>query len=82
VHNPEPQNTSDIAEVVRNITIPETTKFGYVACEFSSVKEIRNYLRKKRNWTSKELYAYSYWKAGVAENESQADRHKEKDSIE
>ncbi|GAE63206.1 putative siderophore-interacting protein [Chryseobacterium indologenes NBRC 14944] len=82
VHNPEPQNTSDIAEVVRNITIPETTKFGYVACEFSSVKEIRNYLRKERNWTAKELYAYSYWKAGVAENESQADRHKEKDSIE
>jgi NADPH-dependent ferric siderophore reductase len=46
------------------------------------VKEIRTYLRKEKNWTSKELNAYSYWKAGVAENESEKDRHKEKDSME
>lgn len=81
LHNSEPQISSEIAEVVKNIDIPETSKFGYVACEFSSVKEIRTYLRKERSWTSKELYAFSYWKAGKAENESQADRHEEKESI-
>ncbi|MEJ5051633.1 siderophore-interacting protein [Chryseobacterium culicis] len=82
LHNAQRHISSEIVNVVKSIEIPETTKFGYVACEFSSVKEIRTYLRKEKNWTSQELYAYSYWKAGVAENESQADRHKEKDSME
>ncbi|MET3037051.1 siderophore-interacting protein [Chryseobacterium sp. NRRL B-14859] len=81
LYNSQPQISSEIADIVRNIEIPETAKFGYIACEFSSVKEIRTYLRKEKNWTSQELYAYSYWKAGSAENESQADRHKEKDSL-
>ncbi|MGN7757524.1 siderophore-interacting protein [Chryseobacterium sp. 22532] len=81
LHNPTPQISSEMADVVKDIAIPETTKFGYVAAEFSSVKEIRTYLRKEKNWTSQELNAYSYWKAGVAENESEKDRHKEKDSM-
>jgi len=81
LHNAEPHISSQMAEIVKSIVIPETTKFGYVATEFSSVKEIRTYLRKEKNWTAKELNAYSYWKAGVAENESEKDRHKEKDSM-
>ena len=82
LHNAQPHISSEIADAIRNIDIPDASRFGYVACEFSSVKEIRTYLRKEKNWTSQELYAYSYWKAGVAENESQADRHKEKESME
>lgn len=82
VYNTEPESGSDLAGVIKTITIPETSKFGYVACEFSSIKEIRSYLRKEKNWTQQELYAYSYWKSGVAENESKADRQKEKDSVE
>lgn len=82
LHNAQPHIKSEMADTVKNIAIPETTKFGYVAAEFSSVKEIRTYLRKEKNWTSKELNAYSYWKAGAAENESEKDRHKEKDSME
>jgi len=41
---------------------PEMDRFGYVACEFSAIEEIRNYLRKELGWTSGELYAYLYWK--------------------
>ncbi|MBV8325337.1 siderophore-interacting protein [Chryseobacterium sp.] len=81
LYNATPHLGSGIAEAVKSLAIPEKSRFGYVACEFSSVKEIRMYLRKEKSWTSQELYAYSYWKAGVAENESQTDRHKEKDSI-
>ncbi|AKK73758.1 side tail fiber protein [Chryseobacterium gallinarum] len=81
LHNAEPHLKSEIADAVKSIAIPEASKFGYVACEFSSVKEIRTYLRKEKNWTSQELYAYSYWKAGATENESQPDRHKEKESM-
>lgn len=82
IYNAAPQNSSEIANAVKNVEIPEGTKFGYVACEFSNVKEIRTYLRKEKGWTSQQLYAFSYWKAGKAENESQADRHAEKDSME
>lgn len=80
--NEDPQKGSELAEVIRNLSLPEESKFGYVAAEFSSVKEIRNYLRKERNWKQEELYAYSYWKAGIAEDASAADRRKEKESIE
>jgi len=57
-------------------------RFGYVACEFLAVKEIRNYLRKELGWTSDELYAYSYWKSGVAEDKSVKDRQAERKSME
>lgn len=57
------------------------SKFAYVAAEFSNVKLLRNYLRKEKNWTKDELYAYSYWKFGKAENVSEADRRAEKASL-
>lgn len=60
----------------------EMSKFGYVAAEFDTVKELRNYLRKELNWTKDELYAYSYWKFGKAESASEADRRAEKASLE
>ncbi|GGF08473.1 NADPH-dependent ferric siderophore reductase, contains FAD-binding and SIP domains [Chishuiella changwenlii] len=80
VHNTTPENGSDLFNTVKNIELPSDNKFGYVAAEFSTIKEIRTYLRKEKLWTNKELYAYSYWKSGVAEDKSQADRQKEKNS--
>ncbi len=82
LHNQHSEKGSELAETVKKIEIPQTEKFGYVACEFASVKEIRNYLRKDLGWTTNELNAYSYWKAGVAEDKSVADRQKEKQEIE
>lgn len=81
LHNPNPEKGSELSEIVKKVQIPEVDKFGYVACEFSSVKEIRNYLRKERNWTSSELNAYSYWKSGVAEDKSVIERQAEKKSM-
>ncbi len=78
LHNEHPQNGSQLADVVKAQILPETSRSGYVAAEFSSVKEIRRYLRKDKEWQQSELYAYSYWKAGVAEDKSTADRQKEK----
>ena len=81
LYNKHPENGSPLAQKVKEIRIPNLKKFGYVACEFSSVKEIRTYLRKKLGWNSTELYAYSFWKSGVAEDKSVTDRQKEKKSI-
>lgn len=39
---------------------------------------MRNYLRKEKNWAREELSAYSYWKYGVAETKSEADRRAER----
>src|SRR5690606_37051221 len=72
---------SQLVERVKDVTIPSNSKFGYVACEFSAVKQIRNYLRKELKWSSNELYAYSYWKYGVSEDRSAIDRQAEKKSI-
>lgn len=81
IYNPEPENGSKITDFVKKIELPENSKFAYVATEFASVKEIRNYLRKEKSWTKEELYAYSYWKSGVAEDKSVNDRQSEKNSI-
>ncbi len=81
LHNQTPEKGSTLAEVVRGVVLPETSKFAYVAAEFSTVKAVRYYLRKKMRWEQKELYAYSYWKAGVAEDKSKPDRQEEKNSI-
>lgn len=78
LHNPHPQDGSELADHVKKQELPEGSKFAYVAAEFSSVKEVRNYLRKEQKWNREELYAYSYWKAGVAEDRSVKDRREER----
>jgi len=79
--NAHPEKGSRLADAVKELQLPQTDRFAYVAAEFSSVKEIRNYLRKEKGWNREELYAYSYWKAGVAEDKSTADRQHEKNAL-
>ncbi len=79
LHNPQPEKGSELARQVRAIALPTENRFAYVAAEFSSVKEIRNYLRKELDWQREELYAYSYWKSGVAEDKSVKARQNEKE---
>lgn len=80
LYNDKPQNGSRLAALVKEQKLPEMPRSGYVAAEFASVKEIRHYLRKEKNWKQEELYAYSYWKSGVAEDKSTMDRHKENET--
>lgn len=83
--NPTSGQNSVVAKRVKEIIAEhseEPSKFGYVATEFDTVKELRNLLRKELNWTKDELYAYSYWKFGKAESASEADRRAEKASVE
>lgn len=83
IHNTEPDKSSTLFEQVKSIEIPnDVSKFGLVASEFSSVKAIRMYLRKELGWQANELNAYSYWKSGVAEDQSVKDRQAEKKSME
>lgn len=81
LYNPAPEDGSQLAPVVRTLDLPQGSRSGYVAAEFSTVKEIRHYLRKIKEWKQEELYAYSYWKSGVAEDKSAAERRSENQSV-
>lgn len=81
IYNEHPENGSILADVAKNVQIPSNgSKFAHVAAEFSTVKTLRHYFRKELNWSANELYAYSYWKAGVSEDKSTEERHEEKRS--
>lgn len=77
LHNPSPQQGSELANVLKQQALPTESRFAYIAAEFSSVKAIRHYLRKEQRWERNEVYAFSYWKSGVSENASAKDRRKE-----
>ncbi|MCY4779592.1 siderophore-interacting protein [Sphingobacterium sp. UT-1RO-CII-1] len=79
--NPQPEEGSELAATVRKVVLPENnTHFAYVACEYRAVREIRAYFRTELGWNKDDFYAYSYWKAGVAEDKSVGDRQAEKSS--
>lgn len=79
--NERPQEGSKLFDEIKKVDLAAQNRFAYVAAEFSSVKNIRHYLRKEKNWAIDELYAYSYWKAGEAEDKSVTDRQQEKKSL-
>lgn len=80
IYNAHPGENTLLADAVRTVKIPQqhnTTRFGYAAAEFSTVKDIRQFLRKEQNWDQSELYAYSYWKFGASEDGSVKVRREE-----
>lgn len=84
VHNPHPGATIPLAMAVRNLPLPEGSDlhdgshFAYVAAEYSTVRDIRTFLRKEKGWRNEFLYAYSYWKYGKSEDSSVQERQEEK----
>ena len=82
LHNANPVRGSQLADAVKALTLPDAaqSRFAYIASEFTSVKAIRQYLKGELGWSKDELYAFSYWKAGVAEDQSASDRLAEKEA--
>lgn len=77
LHNNTPQQGSELANTLKQQPLPDSDRFAYVAAEFDSVRTIRGYLRKEQDWDKQEVYAFSYWKAGIAEDDSAKVRRKE-----
>lgn len=80
IYNRHPGEGNFLTDAVRSTSLPgkeDGSRFGYVAAEFSTVKNVRHFLRKEQDWTQEELYAYSYWKFGTSEDGSVNDRHQE-----
>lgn len=79
--NPHPEQGSLLADEARKIELPAGVgTFAYVAAEYRTVKALRWYFREELLWEAKKFYAFSYWKAGMAEDQSAADRQAEKGS--
>ena len=77
--NPHPEKESSLAAEAQKLMLPEElSKFAYIACEYNTVKNLRVYFKEQLNWSNKDFYAFSYWKAGVAEDKSAQDRREEK----
>ncbi len=77
--NPHPEQGSPLANEVKKVNIePSQNAFAYIAAEYATVKDLRWYFREELGWNTKQFYAYSYWKAGEAEDKSTADRQAEK----
>lgn len=77
--NPTPSQDSSLSHkaILYAEEMKSSSRFAYIAAEFSTVKDIRNFLRKEKLWTKDELYAYSYWKFGKSETNSEIERREE-----
>jgi NADPH-dependent ferric siderophore reductase len=76
LHNPDPEKGSRIAEIVKSMNWPERDKHNYVfiASEYNTVKELKNYFKNELGWDQACFYACSYWKAGESENKLSTER--------
>lgn len=76
IHNPTPEKGSRIAEIAKRFEFPKKAhkKYVYVAAEYTTVKELREYFKADESLDTRSLHAVSYWKAG--ESEDQAGLHK------
>lgn len=77
LHNKEPQKGSLLSSEFKKVSLPDASRFAYVAAESTTVKAIRKYLRQEKQWLREEFYAYSYWKSGESEEKSTEERRQE-----
>ena len=68
--NREPGTRPDLlADELRSVALPQGSVAGWAACEFSSMRNLRSFLREELGLRGPSLYISSYWKAGLVEDE-------------
>ena len=67
--NPEPgEDANLLSDYVRRLSWLNGQPSGWVACEFNSMRNLRDYLRNEQQLTRDNLYVSSYWKHGSNED--------------
>lgn len=81
VINPCPGENSDLlVDAVRTIDWKEGRPAVWAACEFSTMRRLRDYFKHERNVPREDLYISSYWKLGM--NEDSHKKAKQQDAEE
>jgi NADPH-dependent ferric siderophore reductase len=81
VVNPHPEQASSVlADAVRAVPWQEGRVSAWVACEFSTMRNLREYLKRDRELGRGEFYISSYWKIGRSEDQHKVDKREDADT--
>jgi NADPH-dependent ferric siderophore reductase len=70
VVNPHPgAEDSPLFKAIENTILPNASLAVWVACEFKTMRKIRQYLKKEQNIAKDHQYISSYWKKGNTEDQ-------------
>ncbi|MCF7496996.1 siderophore-interacting protein [Vibrio sp. L5-1] len=64
----EDETSESLSQTVRNTGWLEGQVSVWTACEFESMRELRQYFRNEKEVTKENIYISSYWKRGVTED--------------
>ncbi len=80
--NPEPGEAPHLlADHVRNLSWRDGRPSVWVACEFNSMRTVRDYLQKDRQLTKDELYISSYWMHGANEDSHRVAKREDREAL-
>ncbi|NSL86053.1 siderophore-interacting protein [Chitinophaga solisilvae] len=78
LHNPHPQNGSTLAQTVKSMPLPQGNRYVFMAAEYNTVRQLRQYLKEEQGWNTSEFSATAYWQSGATEDQSSASRQAER----
>ena len=64
----EEQTSETLSQAVRSLTWLDGQVSVWTACEFESMRELRQYFRNEKEVAKENIYISSYWKRGVSED--------------
>ena len=73
------KNIKKLINAVREINWLDKNPYVWVACEFSKMRDLRDFFQKERKISKKKMYISSYWKLGLDQEEHKV--VKKEDSI-
>ena len=71
------QSEQNLAEEVESVNWLPGTVAVWAACEFTTMRKLRNYFKNEKQVERENLYISSYWKAGRSEEEHKVDKRKD-----
>jgi len=78
LHNLHPENGSELAEYVRKMDLPEGKRYVFFAGEAEIAKNLKEYFKGEQQWLPTDFSIVSYWKKGESEDQSDAERSKQR----
>ncbi len=81
--NPKPDPSGKtLGRYVENLSWLPGKVSAWAACEFSSMRHLRKYLKQTRQLNKDQLYISSYWKIGNDEDQHKAEKRQDADQLE